>query len=60
MVNEMIGLNIESEDFDTIGGFVTGIHGRLPKTGETIIYNDTKFIIQSISRNRIVKLKIIT
>ncbi|MBZ9686562.1 hemolysin family protein [Clostridium estertheticum] len=60
MVNEMIGLNIESEDFDTIGGFVTGIHGRLPKTGETIIYNDTKFIIQNTSKNRIVKLKIIT
>ena len=60
MVNEMIGLNIESEDFDTIGGFVTGIHGRLPKTGETITYNDTKFIIQNTSRNRIVKLKIIT
>ncbi|MGV8983497.1 HlyC/CorC family transporter [Clostridium sp.] len=60
MVNEMIGLNIESEDFDTIGGFVTGIHGRLPKTGETINYNETKFIIQSTSKNRIVKLKIIT
>jgi len=60
MVNEMIGLNIESEDFDTIGGFVTGIHGRLPKTGETIIYNDTKFIIQNTSKNRIVKLKITT
>jgi putative hemolysin len=60
MVNEMIGLNIESEDFDTIGGFVTGIHGRLPKTGETIVYNDTKFIIQNTSKNRIVKLKITT
>ena len=60
MVNEMIGLNIESDDFDSIGGFVTGIHGRLPKTGETINYNDTKFIIQDTSKNRIIKLKIIT
>jgi len=60
LVNEMIGLNIESEDFDTIGGYVTGILGRLPKTGETINYNDIKFIIQNTSRNRIVKLKIIT
>ncbi|MGH4121114.1 HlyC/CorC family transporter [Clostridium sp.] len=60
MINEMIGLNIESEDFDSIGGFVTGLLGRLPKTGETINYNDTKFTIQSTSRNRIVKMKIIT
>ncbi|MCJ7688793.1 MAG: hemolysin family protein [Clostridiaceae bacterium] len=60
MINEMIGLNIESEDFDSIGGFVTGLLGRLPTTGETINYNDTKFTIQSTSRNRIVKMKIIT
>lgn len=60
MVNEMIGLNIESDDFDSIGGFVTGLLGRLPKTGETINYNDTKFIVQETSKNRIVKLKIIT
>jgi len=60
MVNEMIGLHIESDDFDSIGGFVTGLLGRLPKTGETINYNDTKFIIQNTSKNRIIKLKIIT
>ncbi|MCB2340027.1 HlyC/CorC family transporter [Clostridium estertheticum] len=60
MVNEMIGLRIESDDFDSIGGFVTGLLGRLPKTGETINYNDTKFIVQDTSKNRIVKLKIIT
>ncbi|MBW9172245.1 hemolysin family protein [Clostridium estertheticum] len=60
MVNEMIGLRIESDDFDSIGGFVTGLLGRLPKTGETISYNDTKFIVQDTSKNRIVKLKIIT
>ena len=60
MVNEMIGLHIESDDFDSIGGFVTGLLGRLPKAGETINYNDTKFIVQDISKNRIVKLKVIT
>ncbi|WP_298836337.1 HlyC/CorC family transporter [uncultured Clostridium sp.] len=60
MVNEMIGLNIESDDFDSIGGFVTGLLGRLPKTGETINYNDTKFIVQEVSKNRIGTLKVIT
>ncbi|MBU3215417.1 hemolysin family protein [Clostridium estertheticum] len=60
MVNEMIGLRIESDDFDSIGGFVTGLLGRLPNTGETINYNDTKFIVQDVSKNRIIKLKVIT
>ncbi|MCB2307228.1 hemolysin family protein [Clostridium estertheticum] len=60
MVNEMIGLRIESDDFDSIGGFVTGLLGRLPKTGETINYKATKFIVQDVSKNRIIKLKVIT
>ena len=33
-VNEMIGLHLESEDFDTIGGYVIGILGSLPDGGE--------------------------
>ncbi|MDF2878479.1 MAG: hemolysin [Clostridia bacterium] len=60
VVNEMLGVNIESEDFDSIGGFVTGIFGRLPKAGEEIEYHNIKFIVESTNRNRIEKLRILT
>ncbi|WP_319469594.1 hemolysin family protein [uncultured Trichococcus sp.] len=43
LINEMLGVKIESEDFDTIGGFVTGLFGRLPEAGEQIEFNNSTF-----------------
>lgn len=60
LVNEMIGVNIESEHFDSIGGFVTGLFGRFPKKGEQIEYNNIKFIVESVDKNRIEKLRMLT
>ncbi|WIV13350.1 hemolysin family protein [Proteiniborus sp. MB09-C3] len=59
-VNEMIGTSIESEDFDSIGGFVMGVLGRLPETGEAIEYDNIKFIAEIVEKNRIEKLRILT
>lgn len=59
-INEMIGTSIESEDFDSIGGFVMGVIGRLPEAGETIEYNNIKFIAEAVEKNRIEKLRILT
>lgn len=59
-VNEMIGTNIESEDFDSIGGFVIGEIGRFPDQGEIIEYENIKFIIEKIDKNSIKKMKMKT
>lgn len=59
-VNEMLGILIESETFDSIGGFVLGELGRLPEEGETVKYNDIEFVIEKIDKNRIQKLRILT
>ena len=59
-VNEMIGTNIESEDFDTIGGFVIGVLGRFPQKGEKVEYDGIKFVVEEIDKNRIEKLRIYT
>ncbi len=58
-VNEMLGTRLESEDFDTIGGYVTGILGRFPDTGEIVNQDSLKFIITEADKNRIVRLKIV-
>lgn len=60
LVNEMLGIFIETEEFDSIGGFVLGEIGRLPHEGETIEYNGIKFIAEKIDKNRIDKIRIIT
>jgi putative hemolysin len=60
IINELIGTHIESEDFDTIAGFVIGIIDRLPEAGEEIEYENIRFIIENIDRNRIKKIRILT
>lgn len=59
-INDMIGTSIESEDFDSIGGFVMGVLGKLPEAGETVEYNNIKFIVEIFEKNRIEKLRILT
>ena len=59
-LNEMIGINIQTEQFETIGGFVVGEFGRLPKTGEALVYRNIRFIIESVEKNRIIRMRILT
>jgi CBS domain containing-hemolysin-like protein len=35
-VNERFGMNLSSDDFDTIGGFIFGTLGRVPKIGDSV------------------------
>lgn len=60
VVNEMIGLRIETEDFDSIGGFIIGEFGRLPEEGERIEHGNVEFVVESVEKNRIEKLRILT
>lgn len=60
VINEMIGIKIESEDVDSIGGFVMGLFGRLPEVGDQVEYNNIKFYVESIHKYRIEKLRIMT
>ncbi len=58
-INKLIGTNIESEDFETIAGFIIGLVDKIPDLKEEIEYENIKFIIEDIDRNRIEKIRII-
>lgn len=59
-VNDETGLDLESKEYDTIGGYMIEKLDRLPKKGEAIILDDgTKIISEIVSRNRIAKVHII-
>ncbi len=58
-LNELIGTRIESEHYDSIGGFMIELMGRLPKQGESVEHMSTKFIIESMERNRIKKVRVL-
>ena len=57
-INELVGIEIESEEFHTIGGFLFGLFGRLPKTGEQLRYHDLRFLILEMEGKKIEKVKI--
>ncbi|WP_250278644.1 HlyC/CorC family transporter [[Clostridium] colinum] len=59
-VNDMLGTDFKSEDFDSIGGFVIETLGKFPDKGDTIKSGNVKFIIEEIEKNRIEKLRILT
>ncbi len=59
-INKLLGIFIESEDYDSIGGFVVGLFGRLPEEGGTLEYNKIRFIAEKIEKNRISRLRILT
>ena len=59
-LNELIGVHIESEDFDSIGGFIVGEFGYIPEVNEVIEYEGIRFVVEEVDRNRIEKLRIHT
>ena len=59
-VNELIGVRLESEEFDSIGGFIIGYLKRIPEENEVIEVDNIKFCIESLDKNRIKKVRIFT
>ena len=57
-INELVGIDIESEEFHTIGGFLFGLFGHLPKTGEQLRYHGLRFLILEMDGRKIEKIKI--
>lgn len=57
-VNEAIGAELISEEFDTIGGFVFGLFGRQPKAGESVEGDGYKFTITDTEGKRIDRVRI--
>ncbi|MBI5676848.1 MAG: HlyC/CorC family transporter [Nitrospirae bacterium] len=57
-VNELAGVDLTSKEFNTIGGFLFGLFGHLPKTGEQLRYHDLRFLILEMEGKKIEKIKI--
>ena len=56
-LNDMIGLGIESEDYDSIGGIVIEALQHLPAEGEEVtLDNGTRLVVEKVDKNRIEKV----
>ena len=58
-LHDQIGLDLESEDYDSIGGIVIELLDRLPQTGESVTTeNGIKLVVDEVEKNRIDKVHI--
>jgi putative hemolysin len=58
-VNERIGVKLPEEEFETVGGFVLGLFGRLPAEGDQIRYDNVLFTVLRLRKNRIARIRIL-
>lgn len=56
--NEKLKTNIPEGDYETIGGFVLSLIGKLPSVGDFALYQDMKITVEKISKRRITRIKI--
>lgn len=57
-INEIIGLHLESDDYDSIAGHIINLMEHLPLEGETVIENNVEFTVAAVDKNRIDKIHI--
>lgn len=59
-ISDLIGINMDSEEFDSVGGLMIGELGRMPEEKEEVLVNNIRFIIERIDKNRIKKVRMFT
>jgi CBS domain containing-hemolysin-like protein len=58
-LNEELGLSIPDKDFDTLGGFVFELFGKIPVRYEKMEYENIQFVIQEMEGHKINSIKLI-
>lgn len=55
-LNELLELGLESEDYDSLGGFIIERLDHLPIEGESVVYETMTFVVEKVEKNRIDKV----
>ncbi len=52
-LNDLLESNLPHDDWDTVGGFVLGVLGRVPEPGEEVTHNQWTFTVEEVDGRRI-------
>ena len=53
-LNEMLGINLESEDYDSIGGYIIEQLDSLPSQGQSVTLDSgIRLVVDELDKNRI-------
>ena len=58
-INEALGLNLDSDDYDSIAGHIIYLLDHLPEVGECITDSNVVFTVDSVDKNRVDKVHIL-
>jgi len=58
-LNEQLKLTLPEDEFETVGGFVLGLFGRLPAEGDQVRYENLMFTVLRLRKNRIARIRIL-
>lgn len=58
-INEQLGINMQSENCETIGGFISEKLECIPRVGQSITFGEYKFIVTEMDKNRVSKVKML-
>ena len=57
-VNEVVGSDFESEDFDTVGGLVLGQLGRAPEVGDEVCLHGYLLRVEEVDGPRVARVRV--
>ena len=57
-LNDLLDVKLSSEDYDSVGGYVTELLSHLPETGESVVDSGLKFIVEAANERRVAKVRI--
>ena len=58
-LNEELDLDLPDASFDTLGGFVFDLFGKIPVKYEKVTYGDTGFVVQEMEGHKIKTVKVV-
>lgn len=58
-LNERLAAKLPEDEFETVGGFVLGLFGRLPAEGDQVRFDNLLFTVLRLRKNRIARIRIL-
>ncbi len=55
---EVLGVTLPSDEWDTVGGLLLGLAGRVPREGEVFEYEDLEFVAERVQGRRVARVLI--
>jgi CBS domain containing-hemolysin-like protein len=57
--NDLMDLQLDADDYETLGGFLYARLDKIPTTGDTIQYEDLEFTVLATKGRRITKIRVV-